>query len=79
MLTLEAWLPVTVLYLWRLVVHWHHSDVKADPCDCFAKVVGYRQNKLDILGVRTDIHDWGHVSYFHEVHCMLESRKDKKM
>lgn len=59
-------------HLWRLVVHWQHSDVKADPSDCFAQVVGDRENKLYIPRVRANVHDWRHVGHFHEVHCMLE-------
>lgn len=61
--------------LWRLVVFWHHCDVEADASDCFAKVVGHRENKLDVLGVGADVHDGRHVGYFHEVHCVLETCK----
>ena len=63
-------------HLWWLVVFWCHSDVKADPSDCFAQTVSDRENKLDVLGVRADVHDWRHVGYLHEVHCMLETRQN---
>lgn len=66
---------IQLFHLWLLVVHWHHSDVKADPGDCFAQVVGHREDKLDILGIRADVHDWRHVGYFHKVHCMLGKKK----
>ena len=66
-------------HLWRLVVHRHHSDVEADPSDCFAQAVCYGENQLDVLRVRTDVHDRRHVGYFHEVHCMLETNRKGKL
>lgn len=41
-------------------------------------MVGYRENQLDMLGVRANVHDWRHVGYFHEVHCMLERKEEEK-
>ena len=66
-----------MFHLWWLVVHWHHSDVEADPGDRFTQAVGHRENELDILRVRANVHYWRHVCYFHEVHCMLEAEKDE--
>lgn len=68
-----------LFHLWRLVVHWLHSDVKADPSDCFTSMVGYRENKLDLLGVRADVRDWRHVGYFHEVYCMLQTGRNQSL
>lgn len=65
-------------HLWQLVVHWHHSDIKTDPSDCFAQVVCHRENKLNVLGVRANVQDRRHVGYFHEVHRMLETKKQTK-
>lgn len=66
-------------YLWWLVVHWDYSDVKADPRDCFTQMIGYRENKLDRFRVRTNVHDWRHVGYFLEVHCMLKTEQKKNI
>lgn len=64
-------------HLRRLIVHRHHCDIKADASDCFAQSVGYREDKLDELGVRADIHNRRHEGYFHEVHRMLGTNKQK--
>lgn len=66
-----------LFHLRRLVVHRLYSDVKADPSDCFTSMVGYRENKLDLLGVRADVHDRRHVGYFHEVYCMLKTGRNQ--
>lgn len=62
----------TIDHLRRLVVNWHHSDVKADPWNCSTQMVGYGQNELNVLRIRTNVCDRRHVGDFHEVHCMLK-------